>query len=304
MGVLAALATEVLYGISFVFTKGITDTIDPFTLLGWRFLVALAVLTALMATRVVRVRLTWSAARPLLALALFQPAIYYVAETFGVMRTTASESGLIISAIPVAMLVVGAIILGSRPSGRQVLGIAITLAGVVGTVAAGGLSMGFDAVGYLMLGLAVISYAVYAAFAERYAAIPDIDKTFVMVAAGAMLFTTITLAQHTAAGTLGTLIALPWHRPDFAIAVAYLAIGPTIGAFFLQNVAIGTLGATRYSTFVGVATIATLASGALVLGERLAPGQWIGGAAILAGVYLANRRTPSEPEAIAHQPSA
>ena len=39
-GVLAALGTEALYGGSFVFTKGVTATIDPFTLLAWRFATA------------------------------------------------------------------------------------------------------------------------------------------------------------------------------------------------------------------------------------------------------------------------
>ena len=31
IGVAAALTTEVLYGTSFVFTKGVTASIDPFT---------------------------------------------------------------------------------------------------------------------------------------------------------------------------------------------------------------------------------------------------------------------------------
>ena len=63
----------------------------------------IAVLLVLVALKVVRLRIGRATLLPLLVLAVFQPVVYYVAETFGVMRTTASESGVITSAIPVAM---------------------------------------------------------------------------------------------------------------------------------------------------------------------------------------------------------
>lgn len=289
LGILAAVGTEVLYGGSFVFTKGITNTIDPFALLAWRFGVALVILLILAATRVIRLTIRPATLRPLLVLAAFQPAIYYTAETFGVMRTTASESGLIIAAIPVASMLMAVLLLGSRPAGRQVMGISVTVAGVVLTVVAGGLNTGLDLLGYGLLLIAVFAYAVYAAFAERYTSASDIDKTFVMVACGAVLFGVVALARHGAAGTLGTLVMLPVVRPDFAFAVGFLALGPTIGAFFLQNAAIARIGSTRFATFIGLSSLVALATGTLVLGERLTAVQWLGGAAILAGVYLANR---------------
>ena len=290
VGVLAAVATEVLYGCSFAFTKNVTGTIDPFTLLGWRFVTALVVMLVLMALRVIRVKVTRSTLGPLLILAVFQPLVYYVGETFGVMRTTASESGLVIAAIPVAIVVTTAILLRTRPSRWQVGGIAVTLVGVIVTVVAGGLSADFDPLGYVMLFTAVVSYALYAAFAERYArAASDVDKTFVMVVAGALVFGTIAVAQHASRHTLAVLAGLPFTRPAFALAVAYLALGSTIGAFFLQNLAIGRLGSTRYSTYVGVSTVATLTTGGIVLHEMLSPAQLAGGVVILAGVYLANR---------------
>lgn len=199
-GVLAALGTEALYGGSFVFTKGVTATIDPFTLLAWRFATALAVLGVLVALRVVRLSLDRAVVKPLLVLALLQPLVYYTAETYGVMRTTASESALIISAIPVAMLATAAVLLGTRPSRRQAAGIAVTLVGVLVTVVAGGLSARFDAWGYALLFVAVLAFSLYAALAHRFAHTRDVDRTFVMVASGAVVFGTIAAAQHAAGG--------------------------------------------------------------------------------------------------------
>ena len=291
LGVLAAIVTEVLYGCSFAFTKNVTGTIDPFSLLGWRFVTALAVLLVLMGLRVIRVRLTRATVAPLLVLAVFQPVCYYICETYGVMHTTASESGLIMSAIPVAILITSALILHRRPTRWQVIGIAVTLVGVAATVIAGGFAARFSPFGYLMLLAAIVSFSLFAAFADRFAgAASDIEKTFVMVTSGAVWFGTIAVVRHAADHTLGVLLRLPVARPDFALAVAYLALGSTIGAFFLQNLAIGAIGSTRFSTFIGITTLTTLLTGAIFLGERLGWAQLLGGVVILAGVYVANRR--------------
>ena len=240
----AAVTTEFFYGISFIFTKDATARVDPFTLLGWRFLVALAVLLLLWAAGVVRLRITAATVRPLLVLALLQPLLYYVAETFGVARTTASESGLILSAIPVVALLASVGVLRLHPTRPQVVGILVTLAGVVLSVVAGGLRAGFDVWGYLFLVGAVVSYSLYSVFAQLWSHAREIDKTFVMVASGAIVFGGVSLVRHAADGTLAALVTLPAHDPRFAGSVVFLALGPTIAAFFLQNVAIGTWAAT------------------------------------------------------------
>ena len=293
IGVLAAIVTEVLYGCSFIFTKTATELVDPVTLLGWRFVVAALILGVLVATRVVRLTITRRTVRPLLVLAALQPVLYYLAETYGVARTTATESGLIISAIPVAILIAAGALLGRRPTHQQAIGIGITLAGVLVTVFAAGLSARFDLLGYLFLFGAVASYALYVAFAEHFAHTTDADRTFVMVLAGAVLFGGLALIRHGAAGTLPALARLPLEHPGFGWSVAYLALGPTIAAFFLQNLAIRELGSTKYSTFIGVSTLTTVVVAMLVLAERPSAAQLLGGAAILAGVYLANRRLQS-----------
>lgn len=295
--------TELLYGCSFVFTKDITSTISPATLLAWRFGVALLVLLMLWACRIVRLTLTKSTMKPLLLLAAFQPVAYYLGETFGVAQTSASESGLILSAIPVANLLTAAIVLKARPSRWQVVGISVTLAGVIATVVAGGVTFGAQAMGYLLLAAAVVAFALYTVFAERYAHASDLDKTFVMITAGAVTFCTMAVADHASAGSMDYFLSLPLTRPDFAIAVAYLAIGCTIGAFFLQNYAISSIGSNRYSTFIGVATVAALVTGAVFLDERLSAVQWLGGAAIVVGVYLANKPGADKPAALSNHPA-
>lgn len=282
------MATELLYGCSFIFTKGAVQLITPAALLAWRFTIALIGICLLLVTRVVRLTLTRHRLRPLLALAFFQPLLYYSAETLGVLRTTASESGIMIATIPVGILVASWLLLGRPPTRRQAVGILVTFAGVVATVAAGGVRGGFDPLGYAFLLGAVASYSLYAVFVERDVASSPLDKTFMMVAVGAVVFSVVAGVEAAGNGGLRELVMLPMLRPELIGGIGYLAFASSLGAFFTQTLAIARLGSNRFSTFIGLSTLAALVAAALVLGERLAPLQFVGGAVIILGVYVAN----------------
>lgn len=296
IGIAAAVGTELLYGVSFVFTKGAVDLLTPAALLAWRFMTAFAVLGFLASARLIRVTLTRATLRPLLLLAFFQPLLYYATETLGVQRTTASESGILVAIIPVGVLVASWLVLGRPPSRRQVVGILVTFAGVVGTISAGGVRAGFDPLGYAFLLAAVASYSLYAVFAERDTATTGLDKTFAMVAAGAVAFSVVAVVEAAATGRLVELLSVPVAHPELLASVGYLALGSSVGAFFLQAVAIAHLGSNRYSTFIGLSTLAALLAAAAVLGERLAPLQFVGAGVIMLGVYIANAATPAPAE--------
>ena len=223
LGVAAAVATELLYGCSFVFTKDAVETISPAALLAWRFSVALGAMGVLLATRVVRLTLTRHSLRPLLLLALFQPLLYYAAETLGVQRTTASEGGILIATAPVGILLASWLVLGRPPSPRQVTGILITFAGVFATIAAGGVATGFNPYGYLLLLAAVASYSLYTVFAERDDSSSALDKTFAMLAVGAVVFTTIALVEATGDGRTVEVLAIPLTHPELLAGIGYLA---------------------------------------------------------------------------------
>jgi len=297
LGVATAVATELLYGCSFVFTKDAVGLISAAALLAWRFSTALAAMSVLLATRVIRLTLTRHSLRPLLLLAFFQPLLYYAAETLGVQRTTASEGGILIATAPVGILLASWLVLGRPPSRRQVTGILITFAGVVATVVAGGVSTGFNPLGYLLLLSAVASYSLYAVFAERDDTSSAIDKTFAMLVVGAGVFTAIALAEASATGRTIEVLVIPLRQPELLAGIGYLALGSSLGAFFLQTVAITNLGSNRYSTFIGLSTLTAVLVAALALGERLTPLQAIGGLVIMLGVYVANTRQPTTARA-------
>lgn len=287
-GSLAALGCEALYGLSYIFTKQATASASPIALLGWRFLIAFVVMSALIVFKVIRVNFRGKKWRPLLLVALFDPVLYFIGETFGISHTTASESGVFLACIPVAALLASALVLRKYPTRQQVGGILLTLVGVVVTVLAAGASASLDLIGYLFLLLAVVTYALYSVYVEKAAAFSGIEITYIMLAAGAAVFGAMALGDAGAHGQLAALLRLPAHNAAFTVAVLYQGIGSSVLALFLSNYAIAQIGVNKTASFIGVSTVVSIVAGVLVLGEAFSGPQLLGAAIIILGVYTAN----------------
>ncbi|MBQ2677441.1 MAG: DMT family transporter [Firmicutes bacterium] len=288
IGCLCAIGAEILYGMSFIFTRQAVAVAGTFPLLGWRFLSAFVFMNIFALTRIIKVDLKGKNLKPLLSLALFFPVIYFICETIGISNTTASESGVIASIIPVVSLIASAVFLRKKPFKRQVFGILITFAGVVITVLAVGASASFSAKGYIFLMIAVLAFSTYSVLVERAKGYSGGDITYVMLAAGAIVFSVIAVIQAAAGGNLGWLVTLPVKEPAVLAAMIYQGLGSSVMAFFLTNLAISMIGVNRNASFIGISTVVSILSGALILGEPFTTYQIIGAAVIIAGVYVAN----------------
>lgn len=292
IGCLSALGCEILYGLSYIFTKQATQEASALSLLGWRFLLAFIVMSILAFTGVIHIRLKGKDLKPLFLVALFSPVIYFIGETVGIGNTSASESGVFLACIPVASLIASTLILKKKPSKIQVIGILITLVGVVMTVLAVGASSSLSVIGYVFLLLAVVSYALYCVFVERADTYSGAEITFMMLLAGAIVFTLLAIVEGIVQGNLYQIAVLPFSNAGFRTAVLYQGIGCSILAFFLSNIAIAKIGVNRTSSFVGVATVVSIIAGAILLKEPFTKWQMIGAVVIIVGVYTANVKNP------------
>ncbi len=294
IGCLCALGCETLYGLSYIFTKAATGTASEFALLGWRFLVAVIVMSICVMTGLIKVNLKGKNLKPLVLVALFSPSIYFIGETLGISHTTASESGVFLATIPVASLITSTLILKNKPARVQVVGILVTLSGVLLTVFAVGASSSLSLVGYASLIVAVVSYALYSVFVEKANGYTEAEITFVMLIAGAIVFGTCAVCEALFTGTIKELVSLPFADGAFAVAILYQGIGCSILAFLLNNVAIAKIGVNRMSSFIGVSTVVSIIAGAVVLKEPFSMLQIIGALVIISGVYIANFKTKAE----------
>ncbi len=288
VGCLCAVGCEILYALSYIFTKQMTENESPLYLLGWRFLIAVVAMSVLVAVGVFRVNFRGKSLRSVLIIALFCPVLYFIGETFGITRTTASETGVFFACIPVVSLAGSTVILKKKPSVLQVAGILITLCGVVITVSAAGMSAGFSMTGYIFLLLAVFSYSLYSVFVDKASEYTGVEITYIMLIAGAAVFAAAAFAEAFFTGNVKHLLLLPVQNRNFLIATLYQGIGCSITAFLLSNAAIAKIGVNRTSSFIGVSTLVSIISGVIILNEQITLLQAVGAAVIIVGVYTAN----------------
>ncbi len=296
IGSLCAIGCEMLFGLSYIFTKQVTDHISPFSLLGWRFLVSALLMGFCAALGIVKIDLKGKPVKPLLRVAIFCPACYFIGETIGINYTSASESGVFLSCIPVISLSTSSLILRKKPEVRQAVGILITLTGVIVTILAAGVTLNFSLLGYAMLSVAAVSYALYSVYVEKARNYSEGEVTFVMLLAGAVLFVMLAVAEAVWGGDLCALLSLPFIDGNFLITVLYQGIGCSVLAFFMANIAISKIGVNRTASSVGIAAVVSIAAGIFILHEEILIFQAIGAILILLGVYTANRKSSSVKE--------
>lgn len=290
IGIVCAVLCECLYGTAFLFTKQATDEVSMLTLLSWRFFLAFVLMSVPVLPGLVKVHYKGKKIGKLLLLSALFPVLYFIGETAGVKMTTAAESGTIISCIPVASLLASTLLLKKKPSKLQIIGVCVTMTGVLITVLGVGITASLSVVGYLMLLTAVITYALYCVIVEGATEFTDVEITYAMLAVGCAVFTAAALAEGLIRGTMNELVTAPFRSANLLKAVLYESIGCSIGAFFMNNVAISNIGVNRTSSFVGLSTVFSILSGVIILHEAFTPVQIVGAAVIVAGVYIANGR--------------
>ncbi len=282
---LAAAGSSIIFGFSFLFTKNALDNLGAFELLGLRFFLAAFFMLLLRRLRLIAIQLTWQKLGSLLLVALLQPILYFTLETLGVQLTSASEAGVIIGLIPVVVAVLAALLLKERVSFRQWISIAATVAGVI-LLSLPQLQGGFG--GLLGIGAllgAVVAAALYNIASRRASSkATPVEVTYVMMWVGAVVFNGVVLVRTALRGEplryLGALAS-----PELVLALAYLGLLSSVGAFFLMNYALAQLSPSRVAVFVNLTPVISILAGWLLRGEVLIPLQLAGAGLILAGVW-------------------
>ena len=289
LGCLAAASCEILFGLSFIFTKSITAQVSDLALISWRFVTAFFFVNLYLLLRRHRIAINGRNLKSLTRIAILNPIIYFICETIGIRMTTASESGAFLACIPVVALIMSSLILKEWPSRWQVVGVITTLIGIIIAVFAAGVSTNFSLIGYLILGLAVVSYALYCVDVEKASQFTSFEITYFMLASGCLTFGLFALSHSFLAGNLKELLMLPWINPKFAITILYQGLGCSVIGYILSNFAIATIGVNRTASFIGISTIISILAAVVFLGEPFSQLQILAGILVVLGVYVANK---------------
>lgn len=288
IGMLASIAASLLFGLSFMFVKQSVNNVSAFTLLSWRFVFAFLAMCLCALLGLFKLNLRGKDLKPLLLIAIFQPLLYYLGETWGIALTTSSESGTVMACVPIVTLILSAVILKEPPTRLQVVSIVVSVLGVLIIVLIKGLSASLNPLGYLLLVVAMLSDSMFVIFSRKAAAYTSTEKTFIMSAAGAVVFTICALIEHASAGTLREFAVLPFVNYDFLFSLLYLSVACSVVAFVLCNYGISVIGATRSASLAVLTTVISVIAGVVFLNEPFSFAQGAATVLVLIGVYGAN----------------
>ncbi|MEN6315463.1 MAG: DMT family transporter [Clostridiaceae bacterium] len=286
---IAAAITAVISGFSFLVTKDALDHLDTYQLLGFRFLFAALFITVLAVSGVLKAKICFANIRMLIIVALFQPVLYFICETIGVGSTSASESSIICSLVPVVITLFAVIILKERLSRFQGISIIISALGVIMIILSGNRFENSKAtLGYLFLFVAVLSAGIYNVLSRRISnAYTPAEITIVMMWTGAVIFNAIGICNALLYKNLHGYFTVLFNS-NTLLDVLYLGVLSSVITFFFQNYALSKIEASKVAVFMNLTPITAILAGVFIRGERLYFMQWVGAAAVLIGLWGVN----------------
>src|SRR5829696_5877026 len=243
-----------------------------FAFLAVRFLIAAVVLAAPAAPRLRSLgRRGWVAG---VALGLLL-ALGYALQTAGLQRTTVSSAGFITGLYVAFTPLLGLLLFRSRVGAAVWLGVALAVAGLglLSGVGAG------DPAGDLLVLAGSAAYSLQIALMERYA--PRYDAlafTFVELAAA--------FAGLAVVAVMRGEVALPRGATVWA-ALLVTGIFASALAFLVQTWAQRRTSATQTALAFSMEPVFAAFFGYTLAGDRLGVAGWVGAAAIMAGIVVA-----------------
>jgi len=273
----AALAVVyVVWGSTYLAIEVAIDSVPPLFMLAARFVVAGAILYALVGRRVRTTVRQWVAATGVGALLLG-------AGTSGValaeQRIDTGLVALIVAIVPLWVAVLDRAVWGKSLSRTGAAGIAVGLAGVALLVNPGGAS-GRELVGALMPVVGSFCWAFGSLWA-RSAPLPEqplLPAAMQMIGGGALLFV--------ASFAVGEDVDLAAVTGSSLAGIAYLVVFGSLVAYSAYAWLLQRAPASLVATYAYVNPVVAVALGSLFLGERLTWTMAAGGAAIVAAVVL------------------
>ncbi|GAA3477567.1 DMT family transporter [Streptomyces yanii] len=281
---LPVLLVAVVWGASYLAAKGITTTQTVIAVLVLRFVIVLPVLAATGWRRLRALSAAQWRGAGLLGSVL---SGIFLVETYGVVHTSATNAGLIISLTMIFTPLAEAAVTRVRPPRAFLAAAALSVAGVVLLTQGGGFTS--PSVGDLLMLVAALARTLHVLLMARIKSVQGADSlslTTVQLGSAVAVFAVL-------AGVPGTG-ASPWAvASEFGVrewgGLLFLSVFCTLFAFFVQMWSVRRTSPSRVSLLLGTEPLWAAAAGIAIGGERLGVLGVVGAVLVLAGTGWGRR---------------
>jgi drug/metabolite transporter (DMT)-like permease len=276
------ILANIFWGFSFVWTDiALKNNIAPITLVTARMVIATILLGVWAKYMGNLQKIQFKHLKYFLGLALCEPFLYFLFETYGQTMVSPTVTSIIVSTIPLFTPVVGFLILKERINSSTIIGIFVSMFGVLAVVFSGNNDISGQLTGGALVFGAVIAALGYAVFVKylihRYNA------------------TTLVFYQN--------LIGLIYFIPCFFIvdfshfsdmqftfnavaSIIQLSVFASVIAFICYSNSVKALGVTRAGVFCYIIPVLTALFAFFMVNERLSIIQWFGMGIVIFGLFI------------------
>lgn len=274
-----------IWGANFSVMKGAFDHMPPMAFTAIRFTVSSLLLYGLLRWRFGGIRVAPELRWRMIWMGVLGNTLYQIAFTLSLFWSTATNSALILAAIPAVVTTVAGVRRIERITPRMWAGTAVATIGVALVILASGVHFGWQTMrGDACAVAATLCWALYTVELRRLPpTMPPLQTT---------ALTTFTGTPGLVAAGAMELVALDWKRvpgPAWG-ALAYASVLSLIVAYVIWNASVQKVGSSRTAIYMCVTPLVAAVVAWLVLGERLVPLQGAGAVLIVAGVLLSRKR--------------
>ncbi|WP_034762848.1 DMT family transporter [Rossellomorea vietnamensis] len=272
------------WGISFVSTKAVLGTLDPYTLLVLRFGIGALFLLMLLLLKGYRLPIPLKYVPHLIVLGVLGVFIHQVIQATALLNIDASSAGWMISFSPVFTVILSMMFLHEKMTFSKALGMITAITGVLMVTTAGsGQSIGFTVnIGYLLMILSTLNWAVYSVLLKKLRIeLPSLVITFYMSLLGFSLTIPFLIRNRGWEG-ISQLSNVEWAH------LIFLGVFVSGIAYWYWAKALEVLDASKVSMFLYLEPVTTLIAAILLLQEKIFLISILGGVIIIIGVVIVN----------------
>ncbi|MGW8797411.1 DMT family transporter [Streptomyces sp. NPDC055775] len=288
---LPVLLVAVVWGASYLAAKGITTTSTVVAVLVLRFVIVLPVLAAAGWRKLRALNAAQWRGAGLLGLVL---SGIFLVETYGVVHTSATNAGLIISLTMIFTPLAEAAVTRVRPPGAFLAAAALSVAGVVLLTQGGGFTS--PSVGDLLMLVAALARTLHVLMMARIKSVQTADSlSLTTVQLGSAVAVFAVLAAVPGTGKSPWSVAAGFGVREWG-GLLFLSVFCTLFAFFVQMWSVRRTSPSRVSLLLGTEPLWAAAAGIAIGGERLSALGVLGAVLVLAGTGWGRRAAaPAAP---------
>lgn len=271
---------------NFIVGRAVRFEIDPISLAFWRWFFAALIALYLSRKNIVHdIKEMYRSWHVMLLLSATGVACFNTLVYLGLQSTVAINALLMQSMIPVLTVVLSFTLFKERMKVLQLVGVFISLCGVLTIVSKGDFSLLLGLQlnhGDGLVFLAVICYSIYSVSLRKRPKVHPLS----FVAASFVLGSLMLLPFHL---TYSRALLPPINLPGLS-AIAYVSIFPSIVSYLCYNRGVELAGANKASMFIHLMPVFGSLMAIVFLGETLLSFHFIGIFCIACGIYFATKR--------------